>query len=77
MSNQKIRPCPKCQSDERVAVYKYDSGWCHVECNKCFYLGPGEGSIKQAIKSHNERVASTPSPAHSRTAIGQSENTPP
>jgi len=36
-----------------MAVYAYESGWRHVECNMCFYLGPGEGSIREAIKSHN------------------------
>jgi Zn ribbon nucleic-acid-binding protein len=57
MSRQKISPCPTCQSADEVTVYTYESGWRHVECLTCFYLGPGEGSILQAIKSHNERVA--------------------
>ncbi len=54
-TNPKIRPCPYCGLDDRLAVYIYDSGWRHVECLRCNYLGPGEGSIRQAIKSHNER----------------------
>ncbi len=58
MSNPKIRPCPRCQSDEHMNVYAYDSGSRHVECDKCFYLGPAEGSVKAAIKSHNAKVAS-------------------
>jgi len=58
MTNPKIKPCPKCGCG--LSVYKYDSGWCYVECNNCFYLGPGEGSVKQAIKSHN---AASQSPA--------------
>lgn len=57
MSNPKIKPCPRCKSDF-VTVYKYESGWRYVECDArgCSYRGPGEGSIKQAIKSHNERA---------------------
>jgi Zn ribbon nucleic-acid-binding protein len=58
-TNPKMKPCPKCGTDEWLDVYKYDNGWQHVECDKCFYLGPGEGSVRQAIKSHNEKVAST------------------
>ncbi len=45
-----------------MGVYKYDNNWCHVECDNgfnsgtnCGYLGPGEGSQRQAIKSHNEK----------------------
>lgn len=60
-TNPKISRCPNCQSDEQMAVYTYDSGWKHVECTKCNYLGPGETSIRQAIKSHNEKFH--PSPA--------------
>lgn len=58
MTNPKIRPCPECKTADTIFVYRYDNGWRHVECDKCFYLGPGEGSIRQAIKSHNERVSS-------------------
>ncbi len=57
MTNPKMKPCPKCGTDEALAVYKYDSGWRHVECDECMYLGPGEGSVRQAIKAHNDRVA--------------------
>lgn len=57
MSRQKISPCPTCRTSAEMAVYTYESGCRHVECLTCFYLGPGEGSIPQAIKSHNERVA--------------------
>lgn len=56
MTNQKPRPCPRCATTDHIAVYSYENGWRHVECTKCNYLGPGEGSIRQAIKSHNERV---------------------
>jgi hypothetical protein len=58
MSGQKMKPCSQCGSDF-VGVYKYESGWRYVECDArgCWYRGPGEGSIKEAIKSHNERVS--------------------
>jgi Zn ribbon nucleic-acid-binding protein len=56
-TNPKMAPCPTCKTDAYLAVYSYDSGGRHVECDKCFYLGPAEGSVRQAIKSHNERVA--------------------
>lgn len=62
MSNQKLLPCHKCGTDEFLAVYTYDSGWKHVECNKCFYLGPGCGSKKQAIIEHNKHCRSMPPP---------------
>lgn len=55
MSYPKIKPCPQCSSSSDLDVYSYDNGWRHVECDKCFYLGPGEGSIRAAIKSHNEK----------------------
>jgi Zn ribbon nucleic-acid-binding protein len=58
MTNPKIKPCPNCRSIEFVTVYTYFSGWRHVECIKCNYFGPGEGSIRAAIKSHNERAVS-------------------
>ena len=54
-TNPKIKPCPTCKNDEHLAVYTYDNGWRHVECDKCFYLGPGEGTVRQAIKSHNAK----------------------
>lgn len=54
-TNPKLKPCPRCHTDEYLAVYTYDSGGRHVECDKCYYLGPCEGSIRQAIKSHNAR----------------------
>lgn len=53
----KIKPCPKCGTDEHLSIYGYENGWRHVECDKCQYLGPGEGNIRQAIKSHNEKCA--------------------
>lgn len=57
MTNQKIKACPDCgRAGEELTVYKYDSGWKHVECDGCYYFGPGEGSIRQAIKSHNARI---------------------
>ncbi len=59
-TDPKIKPCPKCKTAANMSVYKYDNGWQHVECEKCCYLGPGEGSRRQAIKSYNERVKDTP-----------------
>lgn len=53
MAYPKIKPCPKCESVEHMDVYTYDRGWRHVECDRCYYLGPGEGSILQAIRAHN------------------------
>jgi uncharacterized metal-binding protein (TIGR02443 family) len=55
MTNPKMKPCPRCRADDHLAVFRYDSGWRYVECIKCDYLGPGEGSIRSAIKSHNEQ----------------------
>lgn len=56
-TDPKIEPCPTCENDDFISVYKYESGWQHVECDKCFYFGPGEGNRRQAIKSHNARTA--------------------
>lgn len=53
----KIAPCPRCKTDEHIGICTYDSGWRYVECDKCWYTGPGEGNQRQAIKSHNENVA--------------------
>lgn len=52
----KMNPCPKCGSQD-VAVHRYDNGWRHVECDECDYLGPGEGSIADAIMAHNVLAA--------------------
>ena len=52
----KLKVCPNCGTDENLAVYSYDSGWRHVECVKCNYLGPGEGSKIAAARSHNQRM---------------------
>lgn len=69
MTNPKMKPCPRCGSDESLAVYSYDNGTRHVECNSCWYLGPGEGSIRQAIKSHNEKqTPSIPGTQHAPQA---------
>jgi Zn ribbon nucleic-acid-binding protein len=59
MTNPKIKPCPRCRSDEHIVCYNYDSGWRHVECTKCNYLGPGYGSVRAAIKAHNATLPST------------------
>ena len=53
-TDPKLMPCLRCDTDEFLSVYKYESGWQHVECDKCFYLGPASGSRRWAIKLHNE-----------------------
>jgi Zn ribbon nucleic-acid-binding protein len=50
----KMKPCPNCGTDCNMAIIAYDSGWTHVECTKCNYLGPGEGTFLAAVISHNE-----------------------
>lgn len=60
MTLPKIKPCPKC-GNVNVDTYTYDNGWRHVECDECFYLGPGEGNKVQAVKSHNEQFEATKS----------------
>jgi hypothetical protein len=53
---QKIRPCPQCgRPGYDLVVFTYPSGWRYVECVYCNYLGPGEGNIREAIRSHNNR----------------------
>lgn len=39
----KMKSCPNC-GNELVAVYCYDNGMKHGECDHCGYLGPGAGS---------------------------------
>lgn len=57
MTYPKIAACPKCgASGDDLTVYTYESGWRHVECDDCYYLGPGEGNILQALRAHNERA---------------------
>lgn len=52
----KLAPCPKCKTDENLAIFTYENGWRHVECNGCWALGPGEGSQRQAALSWNKRA---------------------
>jgi hypothetical protein len=40
-----------------VAVCRYENGGRHVGRDSCHYLGPASGSIRGAIKLHNERPA--------------------
>lgn len=55
MTYPKKLACPKCgEPGDQLTTYAYDNGGRHVECDRCFYLGPGEGSILAAIRSHNE-----------------------
>lgn len=53
----KMAPCRNCRTDEYLSIYKYDSGTQHVECDGCYYLGPGAGSKADAIRLYNERIA--------------------
>lgn len=55
MTVPKTKPCPNC-GNIYVSVYAYENGWQHVECDECHYLGPGEGSTLQAVRSHNAAV---------------------
>lgn len=57
MTIPKMAPCRTCKTADNLAIYTYDNGWRHVECDRCGYLGPGEGSKIQAVKSHNARAA--------------------
>ncbi len=62
MTNPRIKPCPKCQSADYIGVARYDSGSRRVECDNtgCNYIGPCEGSVRLAIKGHNDRVIVVP-----------------
>lgn len=62
MTNPKMKPCPQCGSADSLAVFSYDNGTRHVECDnrKCLYLGPGAGSIRAAIKAHNAKMVEWP-----------------
>ena len=56
-TDPKIKPCPRCATDD-VAAFNYDSGIWRVECENCDYIGPPEGSKRQAKKSHNDKYKS-------------------
>lgn len=58
-TNPKMAPCPNCKTADYLGVYSYESGTRRVECDHhgCWYIGPREGSIRQAIKSHNAKCA--------------------
>lgn len=74
-TNPKMLPCPKCGLTDFLEVYDYQ-GTKHVECDNgfnctptppakeaCHYLGPASGSVRWAIKLHNEKVlAAAPTP---------------
>ena len=42
--------------EEHLDIYTYENGWRHVECDKCFALGPGEGSKRDAAARWNKRA---------------------
>lgn len=54
---QQLNPCPRCETVKHLSIYKYENGWQHVECDKCFYLGPGEGAKIEAARSHNKSTS--------------------
>lgn len=56
MTYPKIKPCPKCNSDDYIAVYTYESGWSRVECDKCHGIFSCEGRKLDAIREHNSRA---------------------
>jgi hypothetical protein len=74
----KTKPCPRCENPD-TDLYGYgDCGplvW-HVECDRCYYLGPG-GTQLQAVRAHNAaysalkeeyRTKAIPTPAEARIA---------
>lgn len=61
MTIPKMKPCPKCGETD-LGIYAYDNGWRHVECDTCFYLGPGAGNKVDAVKQHNVAAATTKEP---------------
>ncbi len=65
-TNQKFKPCPRCDNADNLAVFDYD-GNKHVECVKCDYLGPCSGSVRWAIRLHNEDVSRALSTPHTPT----------
>lgn len=61
MAYPKILACPRCQCPgDELAVYTYEHGWKHVECDRCHYMGPGAGRILHAIREHNACCRATP-----------------
>lgn len=56
----KMQPCGKCGTDAALDVYSYEQsgGTRHVECDECHYLGPSAGSVRGAIKLHNDLMKS-------------------
>lgn len=61
MTLPQLKPCPDCGSDN-VNVFTYENGWRHCECNHCWKLGRGEGSMLAAIRWWNaqERLPISP-----------------
>jgi hypothetical protein len=56
MTAPKMKSCPDC-GNTALACWGYEWGWKHVECDKCNYIGPGEGSVTKAIRAHNAAIA--------------------
>lgn len=62
MADPKMKACPRCQKTDLLDVFDYESGMRYVECvrSTCNYRGPGDTSVRKAIKRHNEHVSSLP-----------------
>ena len=45
MTYPKLKPYPQCGELDWLDIYTYESGWKFVECDKCYYRGPGEGLV--------------------------------
>jgi hypothetical protein len=71
MTNQKIKPCPKCQSADYIGVASYDTGSRRVECDApgCWYIGPLDSTKRNAIKRHNERCARDAKSRHANAGL--------
>ena len=52
-----MHSCPICDTKDYLELTKTYNGWRHVECFKCNYMGPGEGTMKLAIDGHNAFAA--------------------
>lgn len=60
MTYPKMKPCPKCNSDDGIAVYTYESGRSRVECDKCHGIFSCENRKLDAIRAHNKAYPVSP-----------------
>lgn len=56
MTVPKLKPCPKCETADHLAIYTYESGTRRVECDGCWAAGPCCTSKVWAARHWNERV---------------------